>query len=172
MSDILNRYERVMKLFDKILGILAFIAGTLIVLMMIAISLGVVFRFTPLGSIVWIIEITDYSLLWITFLGTAWVLKKEGHVRMDMLLNRLNPKTRNLVNIITSAVGAIACLVLAISSAKLTLNHFGTHHMFIRSIDVLSYPILVIIPIGSLLLFIQFLRRTRGYISGSRCSRD
>ena len=161
-----------MKIFDRILGILAFIAGVLIVLIMIAISLGVIFRFTPLGSIVWIFEITDYSLLWITFLGTAWVLKREGHVRMDMLLNRLNPKSRNRVNIITSAVGAIACLILAIASAKLTWNHFGTHHMFIRSIDVPSYPILVIIPIGSLLLFIQFLRRTRGYISGHMSVRD
>ena len=150
--------------FDRIIGVLAFLAGAIIVLMMIAITLGVIFRFTPLGSIVWIIEITDYCLLWITFLGAAWVLKVDGHVKMDMLLNRLKPRNQNLVNVITSSVGAIACLILAFFSLKVTWQHFQTHNLFTRYLDVPSYPILAIIPIGSLLLFIQFVRRTYGYV--------
>ena len=127
-------------------------------------DLNDIFRFTPLGSIVWIIEITDYCLLWITFLGTAWVLKVDGHVKMDMLLNRLTPGTQDIVNMITSAVGAIACLILAFFSVKVTWQHFQTHHLFTRYLDVPSYPILAIIPIGSLLLFFQFVRRTCGYL--------
>ena len=149
--------------FDRVIGILAFIAGVLIVFIMIVISLGVIFRFTVVGSIVWIFEITDYCLLWITFLGTAWVLKMDGHVRMDMLFNRLKPGHQNLVNMITSSVGAAACLVLAFFSVKVTWQHFQTHYLFTRFLEVPSYPILAIIPIGSLLLFIQFLRRVHDY---------
>ena len=149
--------------FDRVIGILAFIAGVLIVFIMIVISLGVIFRFTVVGSIVWIFEITDYCLLWITFLGTAWVLKMDGHVRMDMLFNRLKPGHQSLVNMITSSVGAAACLVLAFFSVKVTWQHFQTHYLFTRFLEVPSYPILAIIPIGSLLLFIQFLRRVHDY---------
>ena len=158
--------------FDRIIGLLAFLAGIIIVLMMIAISLGVIFRFTPLGSMVWIIEITDYCLLWITFLATAWVLKLDGHVKMDMLLNRLKPGNQNRVNLITSMAGAVACLILTFFSVKVTWEHFQTDHLFTRYLDVPSYPILAIIPIGSLLLFIQFVRRTSGYIKSGKISEE
>ena len=151
--------------FDHVIGLLAFLAGIIIVLMMIAISLGVIFRFTPVGSMVWIIEITDYCLLWITFLATAWVLKLDGHVKMDMLLNRLKPGNQKIVNVITSSVGAIACLILAFFSIKVTWQHFESHNLFTRYLDVPSYPIMAIIPIGSLLLFIQFVRRTRNFMN-------
>jgi len=154
--------------FDRILGFLAFCAGILIVLIMVAITVGVVLRFTPLGSIVWIFEITDYCLLWITFLGTAWVLKQEGHVRMDMILNTLKPRNQALLNMMTSIAGAIACLILAFFSSKVTWQHFQTHYLFTRFLEVPSYPILVIIPIGSLLLVVQFVRRTYGYFKAFR----
>jgi len=64
---------------------------------------------------------------------------------------------------ITSSVGAAACLVLAFFSVKVTWQHFQTHYLFTRFLEVPSYPILAIIPIGSLLLFIQFLRRVYDY---------
>ena len=83
---------------------------------------------------------------------------------MDMLLNRLNPKAQSIVNVTTSAIGAIACLVLAWFSFKLTLDHFQIGHAFIRFLEVPSYPILAVIPFGSFLLFIQFIRRMSGYL--------
>jgi len=149
--------------FDRIIGGLAFFAGVLIVLITAAISLGVIVRFTTARSIVWIFEITDYCLLWIAFLGTAWVLKADGHVRMDILLNQFKPRHQTMINMVTSAVGAIACLVLCYFSAKVTWQHFWTNYLFTRFLMVPSYPILIIIPAGSFLLCIQFIRRTYGY---------
>lgn len=159
-------------IFDRTIGVLALFAGILIILIMIVISTEVITRFTLGSSIVWIIEITEYSLLWITFLGTTWVLKGEGHVKMDMVLNRLNIRNKALLNIITSVVGAIACLVVTWFAVKITWYHFLIGYKFTRVLEPPSYPILAIIPVGSFLLFIQFLRRVYGYLGSRRASKN
>jgi len=121
---------------------------------------------------VWTVEVTEYALLFLTFLGAAWVLKNEGHVRRDAVLNRLNPINRALLLTITSAIGAIVCLVLFLVTAESTYDVFqrGVHIA-----SVLEPPkalILGVIPIGSFLLFIQFLRMARGNLRSWRASRN
>ncbi|GAH24314.1 unnamed protein product, partial [marine sediment metagenome] len=59
-------------------------------------------------SIRWVLEISEVSLLFITFMGAAWLLRREGHVSLDLLVPRLKPKTQTIINVTTSIVGAIA----------------------------------------------------------------
>jgi len=155
-------------IFDRILDILVFLACVLLMSAVALVASDVVSRYFFHRPIIWSVEITEYSLLYITFLGTAWLLREEGHVKVDVVLNELNPKNQNLVNIITSILGAMVCLVIAWYGAEITLDHFQRG---IPAIEILHTPyfiILGIIPVGSFLLFIQFLRRTHKYLKDWR----
>ena len=48
----------------------------------------------------WVMELSEYALLYITFLSAAFVLKKEGHIVVDLVTCRLNVKKRNFLVIV------------------------------------------------------------------------
>ncbi len=158
-------------IIDKAINLMAFFAGGMLVLTMLGVASDVVFRYFLNRPIAWMGEITEYILLYITFLGAAWLLRREGHVKVDMVLNNLNPRTRSLLNVITSIVGALACLALVWWGGVTTLDHFQRGQLFYKILEVPKFAIYIIIPVGSFFLFFQFLRRARGYLVSGKESR-
>lgn len=114
--------------------------------------------------ITWVFEATEYSLLYITFLGTAWLLKKDGHVKLDIVLNALQPRARTVLNIITSILLAIVCLLLTWYGTESTIDHFQRGVTSVKYYETPLFAYLIIIPIAGFLLFIQSIKRTYGYI--------
>ena len=99
-------------IFDRTINILTVAAIVILVFVMLSVCAEVILRYFLNRPLIWVVQVTENSLLYIAFLGAAWVLKREGHVKMDLVLNRLNPATQYLMNSITSIIGAIICLVI------------------------------------------------------------
>jgi C4-dicarboxylate transporter DctQ subunit len=161
---------KVIKIFDFFNGIFLIIAGIFIVFLVLSVSLEVVLRYFFNSPTIWVVEIAEYILVYIPFLAGAWVLKRGGHVRMDLVLNRLSPKNQYLVNAITSFVGAVICFILTWSGVKATLYYVGyknpTPLMMPKSL------IIAVIFVGMFLLFVQFLRLTYGFLASWRAPAD
>ncbi len=159
-------------IFDSIVSLFGTLVVVLLIFMMLAVSTEVVMRYFLNRPPIWVIEVTEYSLLYITFLGAAWLLRKEGHVKVDLVLTRLKPGTQAFLNATTSALCAIACLILAWYGVKVTWDHFQTGYFLSTILRPPSFAIVLIIPVGSFLLFIQFLRRMYHYLESWRTSRE
>ncbi len=155
---------RATSIFDRTIGLLSLFAGILIIYMMLSVTAEVATRYFLGGMMGWVIEVSEYSLLFITFLATAWVLKREGHVRMDLVLRQLNPRAQTLLNIVTSIIGAVICLIIFWYGVQVTWNSYQIGYTMAKPLRPPQFLILFIIPVGSFLLFIQFLRRTYGYL--------
>ena len=156
--------RKISAIFDRTIILLAVFAAILFVFMMLAVNFEVVTRYTGHPT-KWVIDVTEAILLYIAFLGTAWLLKVEGHVKMDLILNRLKPRTQTALNIVTSIMAAIACLIITRYGVEVTWDHFARGEWLQKTaLYVPSGPIIIIVPIGTFLLFIQFLRRTYGYL--------
>jgi len=166
----MKRLRKVNTIFDGTIDLLAIGVIVLIAFVMLSICMNVVLRYIWSNPIFWVTEVATYCLLWITFLGSAWLLKREGHVRMDMVLNRLNPRHRSLLNAITSILGAIACLVVTWYGIKSVNYYFELGFVITSMLSPVKWPIMVIIPIGGFLLFIQFLRRTKSHLESWKAS--
>ena len=152
-------------IFDKTLTALMVLACALVLLDTLAVTVDVLLRYS-LG-ITWtgLFEITEYSLLWITFLSTAWILKIDGHIRVDLVLSRFNPRHRAITNIVTSIICIILLGVLTWYSVKLTLNDYQTGRYISSILQPVKWPIEIIIPVGYFLLFIELLRKTYGHLT-------
>lgn len=135
---------------------------------MVAIFSDVALRFFLNTPIKWVFEATEYALLYITFLGTAWLLKKEGHVRLDIVLNMLKPGARTWLNIISSVMLAIVCFLLAWYGTELTIDYIQRDITWIKYYTLPLWIFIIVIPVGGFLLFIQSLKRTYGYIQQLR----
>lgn len=146
-------------IFDAILGALAFFAGVLLVLIMLCVSIDVIMRYFLARPLFWVGELAEYALLYITFTGTAWVLKRDEHVKIDVLTSRLGSRKRNIFVFSASMVGIFVCLVLTYYGVKVSWDHLvrGVYNPALLQFP--KGPLLAIIPIGTSLLLIQFIRR-------------
>lgn len=150
---------KVMAVFDKITGACAFLAGGIIVFLMLWVNTDVFLRNTNKTQS-WMVDIASFSLLFITFLGTTWVLKEGGHVSVDFIFDRFRPRTQNLLNIIMSSIGAVISLILAWYALQVTLEDVAKHIYIAVPWEPQAVYVVFIIPVGFFLLFVQFTRKT------------
>ena len=143
-------------LFDRIIGTLAFIAGVLLLLVTIFVCYAVVMRYAGFKPPVWVLQFTEYALLWITFLGAAWLLKKDGHIRIDTLTSRLKPKSLRNVEIIDDLLGFIVSGIIFWFGTLHTIDCYQRAILDVKGVSVPKFALFLIIPLGGLTLAIQF----------------
>lgn len=144
------------RIYDWILNVFTAIAGVIVVYAWLATCIEVFMRQVLNSPTDWTVETTEYALLFITFLGAAWVLKSESHIVLDVVPNMLSPRHRALLVAVVSAIGAMVCFVFAFVSSQST---FVIFQRGARVESILAPPevlILAVIPLGCFLLCIQF----------------
>jgi len=162
MSRLITRSIRI---FDSIINSFAMLAAILVLLLVAVTLYEIIMRYFIGRSELWTLETTEFSLLYITFLATAWLLKEERHVTMDLVLSRFKLRNQAKISAVTSVIGAVMFLMLTWYGAKVTWQSFQTGYLLPTMMEAPAFAILLIIPVGSFLLFIQFLRRAYGYLS-------
>ncbi len=155
-------------IFDRAIDSLAVLAIVLLVFAWFSVNLEVVMRYFLNRPLIWVVEVTEYILAFTAFLGAAWVLKRDRHTVIDIVVNRLKPRNQALLNMITSIIGAIICLVLTWYGSQITWDHFQRDVLLTKALELPKAPFLSVIVLGSFLLFIQFLRRAFKYLRGWR----
>lgn len=135
---------------------LAWLAG-----LVLLVSTGLVFaeilsRLVFGKSLVWVIEISEYSLLYMTFLGAPYLLEKHRHVAIDLVIEALPRLPRRVLTAVMCALAALACGYCAWVGVLVTLDQweFGMRETTLMRPP--SYLITVVFPLGMLLLAIQF----------------
>jgi len=133
--------------------------------MMLAISYAVMMRYAWNQTVPWIVEISSYLMLYITFLGTAWLQRKGGHVELDLLTAVLNPGSARVSRLSTSLGGAVVGFVLAWKA----LWSRWTIFRGVIAIGILNTPqflLMGIIPIGG---FCSWCNSYSGLAPGQAC---
>ena len=160
--------DKASRIFDRILDVTVVIAGIILIYMMLSVCVDVVMRYFFNLPTIWVVEIAAYCLLFMTFLVAAWVLKREGHVKIELILDRMRPSGQNLLNGITSIIAAIIFLVITWYGAKITWNLYQTNFIVNTVLMPPKFVIIFIIPLGTLLFSIQLVRRACNFLANRR----
>jgi len=152
-----------MATFDRWLtrveNLLAALGIAVLLLIVGAVCLEIVLRTFFARPQVWVIEFTEYGLLYVTFLGTAWLLRQDGHVRVDLLTNVLDREWRRRLALVSAAIGFAVSIVLTVFGVIVTLD---TLRRGVYKPTILEFPtwiVLLVIPLGASLLTARFLQR-------------
>lgn len=148
------------RVVSRVNALSAWLGAAVILFMMFSISYGALTRKFSLPSPIWIVQISEYSLVWVCFLATAWALSENKHVRVDILLSRVNEKRRVLLLLIQDTVSTVLCGIFCYLGILSTWEHFRDKVMDVGSIDVPKAWVLWVIPFGFLLLTLQFVLRS------------
>jgi C4-dicarboxylate transporter, DctQ subunit len=155
-------------IFDHLIDSLAFIAGSLIFIMMGIECYEVVSRYFFQRPTIWSVEFCEYMLFLLAFLGTTWVLKKGAHINVTILLERLRPRTRIYCNLFSSFMGILISLIILWFSLKTSVENYVVGVKIVKTYALPKWIFLSFISLGYLLLLIEFVRQFLGHLKSLR----
>lgn len=151
-SKVLHRYDSIL---SKIEHSFTIIASVLLFVMIFMVSYSVIGRSFFSLSGAWAVELSEYIMLYLTFLLAPWILKESGHVRITIFLDLLSLRAHSILNVVTTVAAAIVWLVLCWFSIEVTISSYQRGVVLTKILQVPEYILLTVIPLGSLFLFLR-----------------
>jgi TRAP-type transport system small permease protein len=152
--------------FDLLIDALAVLSAGLLCALVVLIGVDVAARYLRLFTLTWGLEATEYMLYAITFLGAPWVLREEGHIAIELVVERLSPAPRRLVQRIADLLGASVCVLLFYFACRVTWRSYASGTMVQKSFVFPEWWVYAGIPPVMLLLLGIYLRRLSRAPSG------
>lgn len=150
----------VSRALDFVIVACAVLAVAILVALVASVAFEVVMRYFFNRPTRWVVEFSEYALLWLAFLGGAWVLREEAHVRVEMLVEILPSRTQRITHIVTSLVGMTTCALFCWVSTVFILGLYDSGEVLFKSIQIKKWAVMSVMAPGLLLLTLQFMRRT------------
>lgn len=155
--------KRINAIIDRITDIFAYIAGLFLVYIVVSVTVDVVCRYLFNHPLPYTLDVSEILLLFITFLPAAWVMKQDGHVKMDFVLASMKGEHQALIYGISSILAAIICLIFFWYGTVVTLDLFRRKIIYGVMLELPRAPIISIIPLSFLFLFFQTIKKSLAY---------
>lgn len=139
------------------INILECICGLLLLVMLICILLQVVFRGFLNVGLSWTEELARYGMIWLVYIGAIVSLEQGSHIAIDLLINRLSPKSQKYTRLASNLMILFFLFVLLKEGKKLILAPviinqltpgLGISTAYIYSVIPVCTSIMVIVLIG------------------------
>ena len=151
--------------FERVAAVLAAVAGGLILAMSLWITYDVLSRYFFDVASPWSFDLSEYSLVWITFLGAPWVLMQDRHVRIEILVDVLPVPAQRALGVAVSIVAIGVCVVLTWRTGIAAVEYFRNDIMMPRIWRIPRIWPYAVVPIGSALLACAFVVRLGLYLT-------
>ncbi len=149
------------RLFDSCLAIV----NVLMSLLIIIVILDVIMTYFFNAPLQWALEVSEYALAFIAFLGAGWLMREEGHLRFEMVLEKLPKKIRSILEIFVSIICLLVSLVIVWSGIEVVISLFEKGALFESVLQWPRWIFIASIPVGFALLAIQLVRRSIQHIT-------
>ena len=149
--------DLVRTVFSRINLICAIIGAALLFGIATIVCMEVIGRALGASSQLWVIEASEYALIFITFLGAPYLLELNRHVVMDLLTSNLTGERKRISNLFNGAIGLIVCIILTIIGMQVVVNQFDLGTREVTVMRPLSWWITSAMPLGAGLMAVQFL---------------
>lgn len=141
----------------------AVIAALLLGITALLVTGDVVARNVGLGTLPWILEVSEYVLPLATFLVAPWLLARNEHVRLDVLLTALPARLARTLAWVGDLMGLAVCAVFVIYGARAIASSAQQGSLVIKSIVFPEWWLYAPVPMCFGLLAIEFVRRLAGH---------
>ncbi len=144
--------------FDPLIDGLALVAAALVVLLTVLIVCDVAARYLRWFSLTWALEASEYMLYAITFLGAPWVLREEGHIAIELVVERLPERQRMRLRRLTDFLGAAVCALLLVYACRVAWRSYQSGIRVQKSFTFPEWYTFALIPPVMLILLGIYLR--------------
>jgi TRAP-type C4-dicarboxylate transport system permease small subunit len=134
-------------------------AALVIGVLALLVTWDVIARNVGLGSFPWVVEVSEYSLPLATFLAAPWLLYRNEHVRLDMLLTGLPRGLARQIDRVADLIGLAVSLVFVWYGIKVIADSMALGSMIFKNLVFPEWYTFVPVPLSFALLAIEFVRR-------------
>ncbi|WP_373050007.1 TRAP transporter small permease [Thalassovita aquimarina] len=147
------------QVIDPALRISGFVSATTVAALAILVVTDIVIRNLELASWPWLNELTEYLLTISTFFGAPWILSRNGHVNVDVLLRMVRRSTVTVLTHVSNAIGLAVSAVVAWLALTALLDAQSTGALIFKNIIFPEWYMMVPILSCFTLCGLEFLTR-------------
>ncbi len=152
--------------YDGALDLLGLACAGIVLLLTLGVTLDVAVRLVNLPPLEWMMELSEYSLLPLTYLAAPWALREGAHVRVDVLVARLPKRLARVIDVIVDLLGLAVAAVLFIWGLRTMLASMHMNSMIYKVLIIPEWYTYVPLVIASPFLFVEFARRLNRSLRG------
>ena len=150
-----------MRAYALLLQAFAYIAAVLVGAMALAVTLDVVGRNLGWSNTGWVVELTEYSLPVATLLVAPYLLYRNEHVRLDVVLVLLPKRMSLFLERSADVLGMMICAIFVWYGIKLIFDSARLGSMVVKTLAIPEWWQYALVPVSFTLLAIEFARRLR-----------
>jgi len=148
------------RFFDRLLDTFAWIGCALLGFQVISVSVEIICRYFFNISFSVITPLNEWSLVYLTFVGAAWLQREGGHTSDDFIVTLLPTWVHSAAQRVGWVLAIVTCGLLTWYGTLATWDNYSKGaYDFFKLPNVPIFYVYLIIPIGSLLWLIQLLRK-------------
>lgn len=137
---------------------LALLAGAILAADILLITAEVAFRNLGWRGLGWASDVIEYSLPLTTLLVAPWLVANRGHVKLDLLVERMASGQRNALYRATMWLATGVTGVLVYASTLLALDTYNAGSLVMKSLVFPEWWVMAAVPPLFLLIAIECLR--------------
>jgi TRAP-type C4-dicarboxylate transport system permease small subunit len=128
-----------------------------LVFMVVSITYDVVLRYVFVAPTNWALEMNTFLLAFLCVIPSGEVLRVGGQIRITFLTDRLGPAMKDRLNILRAAVGLFFCGIMIWKGADMAWTAWLHNDRMSTSLGTPMVIPYIFLPIGFLLLALQYL---------------
>jgi len=144
--------------YDALWNGMAVRAGATLVWLMVSTIVSVLMRNFGLQPFAWLFTSAEYGLLYMTMLGAPWLVRKKGHVHIELVTAALPDPVRRVVSRGVALACVVVSAVLAWKGADLMLTNIERSDYDVRAYYYPRWLLTATFPLSFGLMAIEFTR--------------
>ena len=154
----LGMLKQLIKAYDGLVVALAVLAAISVVLMLVLIFADVAIRTFGFSAPSFGVALVEYSLIYFTVMAAPYLVRIKGHVTIDVVVQLFPAGLSFYIKWAIAIISALACIVFAVIATKLTFEAYQSGRLDVRGIDIPLWLSFFPMPLGFVLVAIEFLR--------------
>ena len=148
LAEVIDRWAALLNLPSKVLAVIAATIAALIMLLVVSNVLSRYFLNDPVAGTV---EYVRGMMVFLVFLPWALVQANKGHIQVTFLLDRLSPRRRAVLELITLASMLLFVSLITWQSWEFAWQGIQENERFIGPVYTPAWPSRIAITVGAAL---------------------
>jgi C4-dicarboxylate transporter, DctQ subunit len=152
----MSRFQQFTQRLARAEDVFAELAIAVLVLCGLSICVDVLMRYFFGRPIIGSTELTEYALVYITFLGAAWAVPRGAHIDIDAFVVHMPENVQKICALLGNIVSFGVASALTIFGAWTTWTAYVRHLFKPTLLEIPTWIVLIVIPIGSFVLALRY----------------
>lgn len=151
-------WARMRRGYDGIVTAMAVLAGLVLVWLMVAIVASVGLRNLGMQPPAWLFTSTEYGVFYMTMLGAPWLVRRRGHVHIELVTAALPDGLRRAVSRAVALGCVLVCAYLAWRGLLLVQTNIARMDFDVRAYFYPRWLLTIAFPLSFGLMAVEFAR--------------